>query len=319
VVEVEELVKFVQHPVRAFLRQRLGLSVGDFNEEVEDNLRIELDGLGRWAVGTRLLDARLAGVDGRTANLAEIARGTLPPATLGKPVLDIVFPVVDAILAAAQSAVPDGTASGSLDVRLPLPDGRMLSGTVPGVSGDVVRTVTYSRVGPKHRLAAWVRLLVLTAAYPDRAFSAATVGKGGPTDAVIVRIPPLGDDAASREATATRHLTTLLDLHARGLREPLPLYVDTSAAYAEAVAAGRDPEGPARKRWESEWNFDHEDKDNEHQLVHGGIATYDEIIEAKPRPDESGDGWDERDETRLGRLATRLWDGLLGAEETTAL
>jgi exodeoxyribonuclease V gamma subunit len=37
---------------------------------------------------------------------------------------------------------------------------------VPGVVGDVLRTVIYSRVGPKHRLAAWVRLLALTAAHP---------------------------------------------------------------------------------------------------------------------------------------------------------
>ena len=34
-------------------------------------------------------------------------------------------------------------------------------------SGRVVRVATFSRVAPKHRLAAWVRLLALTVAHPD--------------------------------------------------------------------------------------------------------------------------------------------------------
>ena len=38
-----------QHPVRAFLRQRLGISVGDYADEVEDALPVELDGLERGA------------------------------------------------------------------------------------------------------------------------------------------------------------------------------------------------------------------------------------------------------------------------------
>ena len=43
-------------------------------------------------------------------------------------------------------------------VRVTLAGARALTGTVPGVSGDVLRAASYSRVGPRHRLAAWVRL-----------------------------------------------------------------------------------------------------------------------------------------------------------------
>jgi len=300
VVEVEDLVRFVQHPVRAFLRQRLGIGVGDFSNEVQDHLPAELDGLEKWGVGQRLLEARLAGVEGRAAILAEIARGTLPPAVLGQPVIDEVFPVVAAIVAAVDDLVPGGAAAESIDVRVPLRDGRRLSGTVPGVSGDVLRTVAYSRVGPKHRLAAWVKLLALTAARPERPFEAATIGRGG-SGIAVARLRPLGSDTEALE-----QLAALVDLRDRGLREPLPLYCATSAAYA---VAGLDA---ARKEWTSEFNRDREDRELEHELVLDGQRPFDELLAERPRTDED---WDPSQTSRFGALACRLWAGLRAFEE----
>ena len=51
--------------MRAFLRQRLGISVGDYSDEVDDALPVELDGLERWGVGQRLLDGRARGREHR--------------------------------------------------------------------------------------------------------------------------------------------------------------------------------------------------------------------------------------------------------------
>ena len=315
-LEIEDLVRFAQHPVRAFLRQRLGISVGDFSDEVEDDLRVELDGLEKWGVGQRLLEARLDDVDGRTAILAEIARGTLPPGVLGQPVIDEVFPIVEDIVAEANALLADTSSPGSIDVRVMLSDGRLLSGTVPGVSGDMLRAVTYSRVAAKHRLAAWVRLLALTAAYPERTFAATTVGRAEKRGTVTTaRIHPLAPDAAGRRDAALGHLAALADLYDRGMREPLPLYCKTSAAYAEAAAAGRDHVKAGREAWTSPWNFDKEDKELEHQLVLGGVRTFEELLAQAPRPDEQGDGWEITETTRLGRCARRMWDGLLACEE----
>jgi exodeoxyribonuclease V gamma subunit len=304
-VELADLVGFVERPVRAFLRRRLGVRLRDVADDVEDSLPVELDGLGKWGVGQRLLEARLAGVEPRQAVLAEIARGTLPPGQLGKPLIDRVQPTVEQIVA----HVPAGDV-GSVDVRVALPGGRTLSGTVPGVAGDVLRTVTYSRVNARHRLAAWVRLLALTAAYPERRFEALTVGRA-----------PVGSDASVTIATvralddgALDHLAVILDLYERGMREPAPLAGLASAAYAIAARAGGDAVAAGRAAWESSHVVDGEDREPEHQLVLGGVRPFADLLVAAPRADEHGPWWDPHETRRFGRWARRLWDGLLQSE-----
>jgi exodeoxyribonuclease V gamma subunit len=323
VVELADLVRFVEHPVRAFMRQRLGISLYAGADDIEDELAVELDALQRWAVGQRLLDARLRGVDERTAILAEIARGTLPPGMLGRPVINELSPIVTAIV--AQADVEAGglgtglTGADPVDVRVTLDDGRLVSGTVNGVSGDVLLTTTFSRVAAKHRLAAWARLLALTATSPERPFAAATVGRGANQDDVrTARIEPLSPDTAGRGILAREQLQILVDLYDRGLREPLPLFSKTSAAYALAARRGQDAVAAGAKEWETEWNREHEDRELEHQLIFGGVLTFAEVLAIAPRTREAADAWAPDEDSRFGRYARRLWDGLLAQEQVSA-
>ncbi|HEX4690638.1 MAG TPA: exodeoxyribonuclease V subunit gamma [Solirubrobacteraceae bacterium] len=312
-IELDDLVRFVERPVRAFLRQRLGVSVADYSDELDDAMAVELDGLERWQVGDRLLRARLAGAGEREAALAEIARGTLPPGVLGRPAIDGVWPAVTEIM----GHVPEGE-TRSLDVKLTLRDGRVLSGTVPGLVGDVLRTVVYSRVSARHRIAAWVRLLALTAAHPERPFEALTVGRapsGSDALVTVARIPLLDADPAARRELALDHLEVLADLRDRGLREPPPLACLASAAYARAARGGRDPLAAAKREWESAWSFPREDAEPEHVLAFDGVRTIEELLDAPARADEQGAFWDPAEPRRFGRWARRLWDGLLGVEE----
>jgi exodeoxyribonuclease V gamma subunit len=319
ILELDDLVGFAERPVRAFLRQRLGITLGWTGDEIEDALRVELDGIQRWEVGERLLEARLGGVDGRTAILAEIARGMLPPEVLGDPVIRALYPIVDAIEAQATALVANGAGADPVDVRVDLDDGRRLSGTVAGVSGDVFLTTTFARVSARQRLAAWVRLLALTASRPERAFSAVTIGRAsGHDDVRVAEVGPLSDNAQERRAVALEQLAVLVDLYDRGMCEPLPIFCKTSAAYAEAAALGQDAAAAGQREWTTEWNFEREDKKLEHQLVLGGVLSFGELLERVPRADEAGAGWSESERSRFGRYARRMWDGLLAREQVSA-
>ena len=98
------------------------------------------------------------------------------------------------------------------------------------------------------------------------------------------------------------------------MREPLPLACMASAAYADAAARGRDAQAAARREWDSGWKYPKEDAELEHQLVLGGVLSFDDRSKEPPRTDESGEGWDETERTRFGRYARRLWHGLLDHE-----
>jgi exodeoxyribonuclease V gamma subunit len=323
-VELEHLVRFVQHPVKAFLRQRLGVSLSDDSDDVSQALPVELDPLEQWAVGDRLLSGRLAGGDRDECVAAERARGSLPPGTLAEPVLGQVLPIVESLVTEAADITGAEVAPRSLEVNIGLPDGRVLLGTVTGVidrgpAGLLLRAVSYSRLAPKQRLAAWVRFLALTVAHPDRPVEAATLGRfrhtGRKKGAVSVAcLGSLAGDAAARREAALAHLEVLVDLLDRGLCEPLPLYCKTSAAWADNPPAQREKACSAAWEPQNDFGFG-ENREPEHQLVHGGIAALADLLQAPPGPGEDGDGWAAGETTRFGRYALRLWTGLLAAEE----
>ena len=298
-VALADLIEFAQRPVRAFLRQRLGLSTGAEPDDVSDGLPVELTGLDNWRVGQNLLDGVLAGIPPRECALAEIARGTLPPGALGEPVIRLAWPRVQAIAAHA-GVYGGGVEPATLETNVMLPGGIRLTGTVSGVRAGVLVGVGYSRLGPRQRIAAWVRLLALTAAHPEVPYEAVTIGRGNrdrkrDDDRVAVaRIPPLARDPDGRRRQALDELAKLAALRAEGMREPLPLPGLTGAEYARVALGGGDPVAAALRVWTSSYDRGGgEDAEPEHQLVFAR-----ELPPIEP----------------LARYAVALWQPLLARE-----
>ncbi len=297
-VALDDLVAFVEHPVRAFLRQRLGITLPGEDDEVADAVAATLDPLQEWAVGERLLAAGLRGVRAEDARRAEWLRGTLPPRGLGEQVLRRVGGRVDALVTAGRPVLAQQ--ARTVDVRLDV-GGRELHGTVNGVRDGAVVAVTYSSLSPKHRARGWVLALAL----------AATEGEGR-----AVTVGRRGDRARTSTITAPADpvaaLADLLDLYDRGMCEPLPVAVKTSWAYAGKRLDGDDADralDAARKEWNREPGGEREDRS--HQYVWGDRPAFDQLVAAEPGDGEGRPG----ETTRFGALAGRFWFPVRTAEE----
>ncbi|GAA1856279.1 exodeoxyribonuclease V subunit gamma [Pseudonocardia ailaonensis] len=297
-VELDDLVRFLEHPMKAFLRQRVGMVPRSEDEEPADALPVQLTGLDEWSVGDRMLRDRLAGADAGHGVQAEWRRGELPPGALGGAVLEKVGTAVEPLVeASADLRVGDPV---SRDVAAGLPGGARVVGTVAGIHGNTLVTVEYSRLGPKHRLRAWARLLALTVTRPDTQWRAVTLGRGRGGGTARASLRPLGLEEA-REA-----LAGIVALHREGLREPLPLTAPCGLAYAKARRTGaavRDAEAAAG----GEWRFEAEDESI--IAVLGTGAGFDALLRQR----------DAAGESRFGALAERIWRPLLDAEHLEVL
>ena len=305
-LDLDALVTTLEHPVKAFLRSRLGVALPRDEEDVEDRLPLDLDGLGSWEVGDHLLAACLTDAPRDQAFAAEWRRGTVPPKELGRATLrrigENVVPIADAARRRARGP------ARSVDVTVDLPDGRVLTGTVPGVHADVVVRAVYSRLGPKHRLRAWVQLLALVADHTDADWSAVTVGRPqGNRPGVAVSTLRV-----TSAAFALQRLADLVAVRDRALREPLPAPVAVACAYARSRHAG-DSEVQALDDARRTWGKGFERSDDHHVLCWGEAAELDAFA-GTPTPTEQA--WWPEETTRLGVLARRVWDPVLGHEET---
>jgi exodeoxyribonuclease V gamma subunit len=193
-------------------------------------------------------------------------------------------------------AVPPRAVDVRLDVR-----GRDLRGTVNGVRGRRVVSVSYSTLAPKHRLRAWVLTLALGAS--GEGDGAVTVGRTKNTARTSVLTAPADPVAV---------LAQLLELYDAGLCAPLPLATKTSATYAEARLGGNSPE-QALQSAEAEWNgnkFPGERADKHYQDVWGEAAPLEALLAERRGVGEDWPG----EPTRFGALACRLWAPLRDAE-----
>ena len=312
---LSELTKFLVNPAAEFLRGRLGLSLREVDEPLDDNLPIEPDALAKWAIGERLLNLSLHGAPPLRLAQVERLRGALPPGELGVAALRDIGSKVERIAAAAQQQRGGPRALGQrIAVNLRLPSGRRLTGTVGDVFGaqqEVLVRATYSAPGAKHELPLWVELLAATAARGERELRADERKRGvlvGRDNGITLHGPASPQEALIR-------LDELVALHDAGMRAPLPLVPKTSRCYAQVRQRGlaRSVALRSAERQFQDSQFPGERSLLALQRVYGPQL---DLLHFDAAPAAGAEAhWYPEERTRFGALSRRLWEPILTAEE----
>ncbi len=294
-VSLDDLTAFFRHPARALLRARTGVSLGD-EPRAGDTIPIEPDHLARWQIGNRVLARLRAGHDEAAVQRAEWLRGQVPPFELGAALLDGVLADARRSLRELPAEVPDPTLH-DLALTVPVPG----HGQVPLVGrvvshADELLQIEFSGLQPRHRLTAWLRLLVLAAGRPG-GWHARVVGRG--RRANLVAPPP---------EVALDLLGRYLGVYALGMSRPLPALPRIGAAWASYRMSQRDPEDRlvSAKSLERSWEFDADD-------YWRTFFAFPQVL-GLPLDRVEIPGADPRERTLVGALASSIWEPVLAAE-----
>jgi len=279
VIDLGDVHRTLEHPVRGFLRGCLQLHLPREVEPTSDDLPTGLVALEAWKVAERLLEAVLDGRSTAEWLRRERALGSLPAGALGDRDVETLTSNVAALVASAEEMgfVPGVPALRPVDIELDA--NTRVVGTVrvdhAAPPGPV--RITYSKFSPKHLVAPWLELLALVADDPGTDWQAVIVNRTQ-TVARVERhvIRPLGADPDERADRARSALAVSVECYRRSLVEPIPLFARLSKRLYDGKAGVGD------------WNdfkgwADGDDLSN--HLAFGEFDYY-ELIAVPARPDD---------------------------------
>ncbi|MFN8124926.1 MAG: exodeoxyribonuclease V subunit gamma [Candidatus Nanopelagicales bacterium] len=300
---VDDLVTFLGSPAEYFLRRRLGLPRADRDTGSDEQVPIRPDGLTTWGVGDRLVRGLLNGENPDDLCRREIARGVLPPHSLGRTAYEPIAALAATI--ARQPQAQGDVPPRDVPVSVTLPSGASISGVVGGVRGDHLVTVGYSRLKDKTILGSWVRQLALAAVgLPLTAVIVAQADKDSDGEVAIWRSTP------PSRADALTELDLLVRLWRDNHTAPVPFLPTTSRAYVDR-RHHLSPE-EALSRISADWRVAqarpdrHKGADAVDAAVRRLWVDFDGLTAEPPRPGEPADG-----PSRFGALARRVWSPIL--------
>jgi exodeoxyribonuclease V gamma subunit len=236
-VTLRQLLAFFRHPVRYFLRQRLGMNLEEAEGILENREPFILEPLARYHLRQEMLRQHLHGDAPVRIQRAVRAAGWLPHGQVGTTLFEREWPGVVRFAERLRQVLP--TAGGrSLDVDLPIA-GLHLTGQLVDLTPQGLVGYRLGALRPRHYLDVWIRHLVLNCLAPE---------------AIVLESRWLGEDKELRlcpVADPQSCLHPLLELYWQGLRRPLPFFPDSAFAYADACRQGKpDALGAARLQWE---------------------------------------------------------------------
>ncbi len=233
-INIEDLRRFLQDPLRYFFTETLGVRL--FSEDLEsDEETFELDGLQRWQLRQQLAHNHLQQVDDSLSQL--LAEGHLPHGAAATSYFNEL--ALDSEDWLQQLDDYRGESKQSLLIEIELGSGFHLGGRVGNYyPGKGLMTANAGRLKGNHLLVAWLDHLLLTAS---------GVMADGDTTRLIATDQSIEFTAVDR-AEAVSYLIQYCELYIEGRQRPLPVFPVASFEWAQQS----DPENARKKVW-STW------------------------------------------------------------------
>jgi len=223
-LELDELLRFFQNPVRYFFREKLKVVFDQPAADGEDEEPFSLDGLDDYLIKQRYLQTAIACEPLEPLDQLLASEGQLPLGVAGQQRLAKLRG--DATDLATKLAPWCEGEQQRLEIRLPLDLSAgplVVTGWLDGVYGGRLVRCRPSQIQGKDRLASWISHLVYCAMYPVAADNA-TVYRGLSGEMLL---RPLNQSDARSE------LRGLLEIWLEGRSEPLAFDPQTGWAWAD--------------------------------------------------------------------------------------
>jgi exodeoxyribonuclease V gamma subunit len=270
-VELRQLKRFWAHPVRYFLRERLGLRLREEDDSLPESEPFHPDSLERYNLAGTVVRERLARTEQAMTRARLQAAGELPHGGFGDNAWRDLEGLADALLTPLEPLRKDPREAA--EVELALGDFR-LTGWLDGLYAAGCVRYRPAKTKGKDLLVLWLDHLVLNCLAPAgcdlRSYQVATDR--------ITCLQPVQDPRGE--------LLRLLTLYRQGLREPLHFFPETALAWCEEREEKR--ESKARTAWQGGFKLRGESDDPAYRLGLRGREPLDQrfrdLAEAVYRP-----------------------------------
>lgn len=221
-IPLPELVRFFLNPSAAFLEKQLGVRFEEFSEELPGREVFRIDSLDNYNLKQSLLEKLLEGDDPDSLYPVAVARGTLPPAKLGRLEFDAALAAAKTVAGRVADVFSISGELPPLDIELPVA-GSKIAGRISGVRDTALVRYRCGKFSARDAVRYWLEHLFLCAAskdgYPQTTLVVAQDLEG-------VYLQPVSD--------AMEILEQLLELYHEGIVEPLPFFPCASLDFAKS-------------------------------------------------------------------------------------
>ena len=262
-ITINELCSFFVHPVKFFLKKRLGIIPEEAHSIINDIEPFSIDGLERYQMQQELLNKRLSGGSIAEQYNTIQAAGILPYGHFGLCSYNRICEDIDKF---ASSLIAENIvfAEKTFDDIEITHAGVTITGRISTLTRDNLIHYRPAGIKAKDRLRIWISHLILNLSNDDALPRTSMLfGKDGKGKTQCVTYTNPGN--------AEAHLDTLLGLYQEGMTRPIAFYPESSLSYADEINKGKNHEQAIKKALET-WAgaFRHKESDDIYYRIFPG-------------------------------------------------